>query len=64
MLYKEHYIWHNDTRADRPWMLQQGYQIIGTYRTLSAAKGAATRRYRKCPRWPAKHVSEQKRAGQ
>ena len=43
MMYKEHYIWHNSTRLDRPWMLQQGIAIIGTYRTLAAAKGAATR---------------------
>ena len=45
MIYKDHYIWHNNTRLDRPWMLQQGYSVIGTYRTLSAAKGAATRYY-------------------
>ena len=43
MMYKEHYIWHNSTRLDRPWMLQQGIVIIGTYSTLAAAKGAATR---------------------
>ena len=42
-MYKDHYIWHNNTRLDRPWMLQQGIAIIGTYRTLAAAKGAATR---------------------
>ena len=43
MIYKDHYIWHNNTRLDRPWMLQQGIAIIGAYRTLAAAKGAATR---------------------
>ena len=46
MIYQDHYIWFNDMRLNRPWMLQQGYTIIGTYRTLAAAKGAATR-YRK-----------------
>ena len=45
MIYKEHYIWHNSTRSDRPWMLQQGIAIIGTYSTLAAAKGAATRHH-------------------
>ena len=63
MMYKEHCIWFNDMRLNRPWMLQQGIAIIGTFRTLAAAKGAATRRYREDPRWPLKTASDQKGAG-
>ena len=45
MIYKDHYIWYNDARTVYPWMLQQGGTVIGTYSTLAAAKGAATRHY-------------------
>ena len=40
--YKGYYIWHNSLRGNKPWLLQSGVEIIGQYKTISAAKRMAT----------------------
>ena len=40
--YKGYYIWHNSLRGNKPWLLQSGGEIIGQYKTISAAKRMAT----------------------
>lgn len=42
LYYANHSIWFNELRNE--WMLQAGYELIGSYRLLSTAKRIATLR--------------------
>ena len=41
MFYKGYYIWYNELQ--NKWMLQAGYEVLGRYKTMGAAKTQATR---------------------
>ena len=41
MNYKGYYIWYNDLQ--HAWIVQQGYAVLTTCKTIGAAKRAATR---------------------
>ena len=43
--YKGYYIW--TCSVSQKWMLQSGYEILGRYKTIGAAKAQATRLYKK-----------------
>lgn len=42
MMYKGYYIWS----TGNDWIIQSGYEVMGRYKTLGAAKAQATRLYK------------------
>jgi hypothetical protein len=43
--YKHFYIWFNELQ--NKWLVQCGYDVLGGYKTLSAAKSAITQKWSK-----------------
>jgi len=43
--YKRFYVWFND--AQNSWLIQSGYEIVGSAQTAGAAKGIITRNINK-----------------